>query len=147
MKYTADSLEKMNQFAVEFVDSLQKEQRHATVVGLQGDLGSGKTTFVQAVAKHLGVAEEVTSPTFIIQKTYQTGEGAKFSTLVHIDAYRLDAGEELTKIGFAELLRKEDTLILIEWPEKVPDVLPAHTQHLSFTSANETTREIEYGEN
>jgi len=146
MKYLADSLEKMAQLATLIVDGLEKKNRQAVVLGLQGDLGSGKTTFAQDVAKYLGVTEEVTSPTFIIQKSYQLPEGKKFSRLVHIDAYRLDASEQLERLGFAELLKEEDTLIIVEWPEKVPKALPQHTQHLLFTFVNDTTREVTYGE-
>ena len=146
MKYLADSLEKMAQLATLIVDGLEKKNRQAVVLGLQGDLGSGKTTFAQDVAKYLGVTEEVTSPTFIIQKSYQLPEGKKFSRLVHIDAYRLDASEQLERLGFAELLKEEDTLIIVEWPEKVPKALPQHTQSLLFTFVNDTTREVIYGE-
>ena len=145
MKHMADSLEKMGEIAKQFTDTLKKESHKATVVGLSGDLGSGKTTFVQHVAQHLGVSDEVTSPTFIIQKIYETAKSEKFSKLVHIDAYRLDASEQLQKIGFQEMLKEEDMLILVEWPEKVPNVLPEHTQHITFTFVNDTTREVTYG--
>ncbi len=143
MLYTADSLEKMDQFAGQFVATLVPD-RQAVVVGLLGDLGSGKTTFVQDLARHLGVTEEVTSPTFIIQKSYTLPEESKFSKLVHIDAYRLDAPEELTRLGFAETLKDEKALILVEWPEKVSKVLPQKRKELSFKFVDENTREITY---
>ena len=145
MIFVADSLEKMKIFALEFLDSI-KPDRRAIVVGLRGDLGSGKTTFVQDLAKHLGVEEDVTSPTYVIQKAYDLPEGRKFKKLVHIDAYRLDAAEGLAKLDFSKLLKEPDTLIVVEWPEKVPGLLPSHTIELKFRFVNETTREITHGE-
>jgi len=144
MTFVADSLEKMNTFALEFLDSIESERR-AVVVGLKGDLGSGKTTFVQDLAKHLGVEEDVTSPTYVIQKSYDLPEGRKFKKLVHIDAYRLDAAEGLAKLGFSQLLKEAGTLIVVEWPEKVPGLLPSHKKELNFRFMNETTREITHG--
>ena len=145
MIFVADSLDKMNTFALEFLDSLESGRR-AVVVGLRGDLGSGKTTFVQNLARHLGVEDDVTSPTYVIQKSYDLPEGRKFKKLVHIDAYRLDAAEGLAKLGFSQLLKEAGTLIVVEWPEKVPGILPSHTKQLNFRFVNETVREITYGE-
>ena len=103
----------------------------ATVIALHGDLGAGKTTFVQTLAHALGVGEPVTSPTFVICKEY-TLTGA-WDVLVHIDAYRLDESAELARLGFAELCAQPRTLMCIEWAERVADILPADTIHLSFT--------------
>ncbi|MEK7168054.1 MAG: tRNA (adenosine(37)-N6)-threonylcarbamoyltransferase complex ATPase subunit type 1 TsaE, partial [Patescibacteria group bacterium] len=66
----------------------------AAVVALEGDLGSGKTHFVQGFAKHLGIKEKITSPTFVILKRFKTG-GAKIRNLIHIDAYRIEKPEEI----------------------------------------------------
>ncbi len=74
------------------------KKKIATVVGLYGDLGSGKTAFVQAAAEIFGV-KEITSPTFIIERIYKTKNDV-FPTLVHVDAYRLDNGGDLKKLGF-----------------------------------------------
>jgi tRNA threonylcarbamoyladenosine biosynthesis protein TsaE len=106
-------------------------QTTATVIALHGDLGAGKTTFVQALAAHLGVRESITSPTFVIQKDYHV-EG-EWDHLVHIDAYRLDDPAELARLGFGELCATPRTLICIEWAERVTELLPADTVHLSFT--------------
>lgn len=94
----------------------------ATVVFLSGDLGSGKTTTTKAIAKELGIEEDITSPTFVILKRYQIDASVlfgKFSNLIHIDAYRLKNYTELGKIKFEEYLVNEKNLILIEWPEMV----------------------------
>ena len=90
----------------------------ALVVGLSGHLGAGKTAFVKKLAQILGVAEEVTSPTFVIMKMYET-KNANFPQLVHMDAYRLERREELEVLAFEALVADKRNLIMIEWPENI----------------------------
>ena len=104
----------------------------ATVLALHGDLGAGKTTFTQTVAKTLGVQETVTSPTFVIMKGYET-TSERFEQLVHIDAYRIEEEDEMRPLHFKELLGQPNTLICIEWAEKITNLLPDTTQHLTFS--------------
>lgn len=115
----------------------------AIVVGLKGDLGSGKTTFSQSIAEVLGVIEQVTSPTFVIEKIY-TAKDSDFKKFVHIDAYRLEDGHELNVLDFKRLIEDEQNLIFIEWPERVADILPLDTFYISFTFVDENTRMISY---
>ena len=129
----------------------------ATITGLSGDLGAGKTAFVKCVAKELGIKEVVTSPTFVIMKIYQIDlVGMKnipvidfpWKQLIHIDAYRLERGEELEALKFSELVKDRDNLILIEWPENVMKILnkSARYSQVNFTvGTNDTERVIEYG--
>ena len=121
------------------VDGVDK----SVVVGLVGDLGSGKTTFSQYIAKLLGVTNIVTSPTFIIEKIY-TGTDTVFPQLIHIDAYRLENGRDLSILGFEDILKKKGTLVLVEWPERVRDILPADTLTVNFKFIDENTRSISY---
>ncbi len=109
----------------------------ATVLALHGDLGTGKTTFTQVLARRLGVTESVTSPTFVIMKGYELCD-QPFDQLIHIDAYRVEQSGELRVLGFDELLQRSRTLIVIEWAEKVADLLPKDTIDLRFTVAGET---------
>jgi len=95
----------------------------ATVVTLSGELGAGKTTFVQGVAHALGVEETVASPTYVIEKVYALTD-QKFSHLVHIDAYRLKGADELAMLGWDELVSEPGNLVLLEWPEKVSALIP-----------------------
>ncbi len=88
------------------------------VVTVTGDLGAGKTTLVQAICRGFGVTEEVTSPTFALVHRY-----AGRAPVYHLDLYRLESPDELTNIGWDELLA-DDALILIEWPERAGDRLP-----------------------
>jgi tRNA threonylcarbamoyladenosine biosynthesis protein TsaE len=98
----------------------------ATIVGLSGDLGAGKTTLVQAMARELGVVEQVVSPTFVIAKFYETTD-ARFHRLIHVDAYRIEQESELETLGWYRMINVPQTLIVVEWPERVVESLPATT--------------------
>ena len=106
----------------------------ATVVCLHGDLGTGKTTFSQFVAKNLGVKRKVNSPTFVIMKRYNL-KHKNFRNLFHLDAYRLKNHKELLVLGWEEIISKPENLILIEWPENVIKAIPKkhHKIHISHT--------------
>jgi tRNA threonylcarbamoyladenosine biosynthesis protein TsaE len=90
------------------------------IVALRGDLGSGKTTLAQAIARGAGVEEEVTSPTFALVHEYHAGDVPVY----HIDLYRLRGPDELTNIGWDEMIGGRG-IVLIEWPERAGDSLPA----------------------
>ena len=94
--------------------------RPGTVICLDGDLGAGKTLFVQNLAASLGVQGEVTSPTFNLMNLYEDGR----RPLVHFDLYRLEQEYELDEIGFYDYVENPDGLVLIEWAEKFPECLP-----------------------
>lgn len=111
----------------------------ATIVALHGDLGAGKTTFVQALGKALGVSEQITSPTFTIMKGYETTDG-EFEHLIHMDAYRIDDSAELGPLRFSEILATPKTLFCIEWAEKIKEALPAGVINVSLSVLDETTR-------
>ena len=129
-------------FATEFVVKLISKKDEATLVALSGELGSGKTTFVQCAARALGVKETITSPTFVIMKKFSIFN-FQFSNLYHIDAYRLESGEELAKLGFEEIVADSHNLIFLEWPENVAKVLPKDYLTIKFSFIDENTREIE----
>ncbi len=101
----------------EFIKKLKSisKKDKATVVYLQGDLGSGKTTFTKNLCKQLGLNIDITSPTFTILKNYEFPI-ENFKKLIHIDAYRLESYKDLQKIKIEEYLRDKENLIFIEWP-------------------------------
>ena len=113
----------------------------ATVLALHGDLGAGKTTFTQALGRALGVAEQITSPTFTIMKGYETTD-VGFIHLIHMDAYRIDDISELGPLRFGEILSTPKTLFCIEWAEKISAALPEKVLNLSLSVASETTRNV-----
>ena len=115
----------------------------ATVIALHGDLGSGKTTLTQEIAKLLEVKESVISPTFVIMKSYKIKDET-WKNLVHIDAYRLEKSTELHNLGWQELMADKNNLIIMEWPEQVPECIPEHTCHIYLIHVNEEERAIEF---
>lgn len=107
---------------------LSPDPKRATVVGLSGDLGAGKTTLAKAIADQLGIQETVQSPTFVVAKFYQPTKG-DFSQLVHIDAYRIEDEKELDPLHLGEVFERPHTLVIIEWPERIKRALSEHAQY------------------
>jgi len=136
------SLRMTENIAQTFVKKLAPNSAGAFVVGLYGDLGSGKTTFVQATARALGVRQNVTSPTFVIMKSYSLN-AKRYSVLIHIDAYRLNSGKELEALGWKEIIHNPNNIIFLEWPERVSEILPRSIRKINFTFIDENTREID----
>lgn len=148
MARQTNSLEETAQVAAECLASLELRQsadrlKQATVLALRGDLGAGKTTFTQALARELGISENVTSPTFVIMKIYDL-TGQKFDRLIHIDAYRFDTPDELDGLNFSDFLKDPKNLIVLEWPERVAGKLPVETIFIDFKFISDTVREISY---
>ena len=125
------------------LDVIKTGETAATVLCLHGDLGAGKTTLTQEIARQLGIVESVTSPTFVIMKKYKT-TNTTFTNLVHIDAYRLTKSEELLNLGWNEVLREKHTLIIIEWAEHVPECIPENAYHVRLNHLDNDTRTIEF---
>ena len=118
----------------------------ASVLALQGDLGVGKTSLTKAIARVLGIEDHVTSPTFVIMKSYPIPPPHQFSTLTHIDAYRIESDDELRVLGFEELLREPKRLMVIEWPERISGQIPPHAVHVRIEIGSNGERTITYGE-
>jgi tRNA threonylcarbamoyladenosine biosynthesis protein TsaE len=132
----------LDSLAKKLLSSLSLHSESATVVTLRGDLGAGKTTFVQAMGKVLKVPNHITSPTFSIINQYPTNN-KNWSQLVHMDAYRIDDLSELRPLAFESLLKTPNTLFCIEWPERIQAALPTHYTELQFeNSLNEDIRKI-----
>jgi tRNA threonylcarbamoyladenosine biosynthesis protein TsaE len=113
----------------------------AKVLFLEGDLGAGKTTFTKALASILGITkEDVHSPTFILKKEYKA-DHPSFKKLVHIDAYRFDVPEEAKVLKLDRDLEDKETLIVIEWPSKMNNIVD-EDMTLSFAVIDDDTREV-----
>ncbi len=125
------SLEALDAYTEAFIDTLSQSDE-ATVVALSGDLGAGKTAFVQSIAKHLGVTEPITSPTFTIMKRYETNS-EQFPTLFHMDAYRLESEEEVAPLRLDSIFQTKGALFCIEWAERIKNSLPDNAVFLSLT--------------
>lgn len=98
------------------------------VVALQAPMGTGKTTFVSALAKVMGAADEASSPTFALCQEYPVGEGNR--VLRHLDLYRIERESELQNLGWEELMDDSKALTFVEWPERAADHFPEHAMLL-----------------
>lgn len=141
---TIKNLQELENLVKEFLISLSTKTKTdtATVIALSGDLGAGKTTFVQILAKELGVKEVVNSPTFSIIKKYPINSHLPYKNLVHMDAYRLEGLSELKPLGLFEILADPKSLVCIEWAEKIKDILPKDHIKLSLKIQDGQKREV-----
>jgi len=127
---------------------------HPNVIALSGNLGSGKTTFVQGFMKAMGVKHHITSPTFVIFRKYHSSEKLKvkgekkfknkkntipstlnpkpYSDVYHFDLYRLDKSRDVMKLGFRKIISDKKNIVLIEWPELIKKQLPKNTIWVKF---------------
>lgn len=105
--------------------------RLSRVVCLWGDLGSGKTTFAQGFARGLGITSRLLSPTFIIVRRYQIHKTSGF--LYHLDLYRINGSEDALAVGFSEMVADPDSIVVIEWPERLGSLLPEERLDIKFS--------------
>jgi len=114
----------------------------ATVLSLEGDLGVGKTTFTQGFAKGLGVKEIPKSPTFVIMQAYSVKHKARsVERLIHIDAYRL-ASKDFKVLGWEEFIKNKNNIILVEWGNKIKNILPKNFLRIVFEHISPSQRLI-----
>ncbi len=109
------------------------------VIALIGELGAGKTTFVQGFAKSLGIKEKIISPTFVLIRQHKIPSGA---TLYHVDLYRLEEGKNIAELGLSELWSNPQNLVLIEWAEKAEIYLPKKITRVELKKTGRNEREI-----
>lgn len=144
MKHISKSPEDSRKIAEEFIRSI-KPGEEAVVVALEGDLGTGKTTFSQFVGEALGIHDPIQSPTFLIEKIYELRR-ERWQHLIHIDAYRLDDESELLDLGWEGIVARPENIILIEWADRVKSILPRSAYRVVLSHVNEATRQIEIEE-
>lgn len=127
---------------IEYVLSLTPRINQRLCIALSGDLGAGKTTFTQQLAKYLGVTAPVVSPTFGIMKLYEVTDYADFDQLVHIDAYRIEDISEAGPLHLDELFLQPRTLICLEWPEQISEILPTDQVLVTITNQTDAVRTV-----
>lgn len=120
------NLESLRDFAAQFASALNGR---GAVIALEGDLGSGKTTFTQALAFAMGVRRPVTSPTFTLVCEYPLPGSRR--RLVHMDLYRLSGESDLEALGFDEYIQSGD-VVCIEWPDRAGDSIPRDAIRMRF---------------
>lgn len=121
-----------------------RDKNKASVITLSGELGSGKTAFVKGVAEKFKIKERVLSPTYIIERSYKIENKKNFSTLIHIDAYRLTSDKELCVLNWEENIKNPENIICIEWPENVEGAIPKNSVNIFFTFVSENKRLLKY---
>lgn len=141
----ADSLKVTKSVAKELAKTIieSPKKEGAFVVALTGDLGAGKTSFVQGLAKELGVKKNVLSPTFLIVKSYNLPKRRMF---YHIDCYRLKNAKELLDLDWKEITSNRENIVAIEWADRAKSIIPKDALWISFAQGDElTTRDIVVG--
>lgn len=126
----------------QLADSLTHHLPTQLTLGLVGTLGAGKTTFAQAISRAFGIdAADVTSPTFTLLQTYHVGD----RTLHHLDAYRVADDEEFLELGVEELYDEPNAWTLVEWADRVADVVPKETLWIEIMiDSNPDRRRLEF---
>ena len=121
-------------------------KKKAFLIALEGDLGGGKTTFLQGLAKGLGIKERILSPTFLILKKFKIekpkSQKTKFKYFYHLDCYRIQNPKELLDLGFKKIIDDPQNIVALEWAEKVKKILPLNTFWLKFQFKSKTQRKI-----
>jgi tRNA threonylcarbamoyladenosine biosynthesis protein TsaE len=129
-----------NILAKEILKCLEK-RNSALILSLKGDLGAGKTTFIQGFALGLGIKQKILSPTFIIMNRYDV-KSKCFNNFYHIDCYRIEDYKELEVLEFKEIISDPKNIIAIEWPEKIKNDLFKSTVDIKFKTLEEYKRKI-----
>ncbi|MEO6893931.1 MAG: tRNA (adenosine(37)-N6)-threonylcarbamoyltransferase complex ATPase subunit type 1 TsaE [Ginsengibacter sp.] len=111
---------------------------HHKIYAFSGDLGAGKTSFITALCKVLGVAETVTSPTYSIIQEYKTRDN---EIIFHIDLYRIKSKEEAMDAGVEDCLLSND-ICMVEWPERAPEIFPEKTIYTKIEILSEIKRKL-----
>lgn len=141
MEILTKSARETKEFGGKFANSL----KGGGTIALIGDLGDGKTTFVQGLAKGLGIKNRIISPTFIFRRDYEVkSRKKKVKRLCHIDLYRIEEGieKEFRNLGVEGFFGSQDTIVVIEWAEKVRGMLPASTIWIRFENQGPGKRKI-----
>jgi len=111
-----------------------KPAKRAFVIGLVGDLGGGKTCFLQGFAQGLGIKQRVLSPTFIIMR--------RFNNFYHIDCYRIQKPQELLDLGFKRIIANPKNIVAVEWADRIRKIMPLNTIWIEFEFIGEKKRKI-----
>ena len=150
---TAKKTQKIAKILAGEILSFQNNRKKALVIALNGELGAGKTTFVQGFIAGLGVKEHIFSPTFLIMKKIEFHKHklqtknyklkTVFRYLYHLDCYRLKNEKDLIDLDIKEIFANPENIVLIEWAEKVKKILPKETIKINFKYINKNEREID----
>ncbi|MDP3998291.1 MAG: tRNA (adenosine(37)-N6)-threonylcarbamoyltransferase complex ATPase subunit type 1 TsaE [bacterium] len=134
-KFITQNARQTQELAKRLAGDLKGEE----VLALYGQLGSGKTTFVQGLAHGLGIKKRILSPTFTLIRQYAIGHK---HALHHIDLYRLEKAEEAEGLGLEEIIADKNAIVVIEWADKIKKILPTKRWEINFKYLSENKREV-----
>lgn len=136
-------------------ENLAKNLEDTKFLALFGNLGSGKTTFVQGFAKGLGIRQRIISPTFIIVREHKIGikneelpaspklkRGERIKNFYHIDLYRVQTPHDIEGLGLKEIFNDQNNIVAVEWAEKIKNILPEERIELYFENLEENRRRV-----
>ena len=140
-KFVTKNFRETQKFGEKFAkDVLSLSQKKTAVaIALSGNLGAGKTTFLQGFAKGLGIKEKILSPTFVIMKRFKIKKG----NFYHIDCYRINNPKNILELDFEKIISDSKNIVAIEWPEKIKKLLPKKSVMIRYKLIDKNTREIE----
>lgn len=148
MEITTKSAEETKKVGEKFAHSFIKEGKNSLIVALVGDLGSGKTTFIQGFASGLAIKQRIISPTYILMRHYKVRHGASHKSSVtdfyHVDLYRLESevNDEVDNIGLTDIWGKKGNIVMIEWAEKIQRSIPSGAYWININYKQGTSRVI-----
>ena len=136
MEFTTQNAKQTQNFGKKYGSSLKGGE----VIALTGNLGAGKTTFVQGLADGLGIEDRIVSPTFILMRNYQNND----INLYHLDMYRLDDNfeDEVRGLGLRDVWEKPENIVVVEWAEKIKHLLPSKTIWIDIQNLGEEKRKF-----
>lgn len=137
-KITISNLSDIERAAKEFIQYISSSDLESNIFAFYGNMGAGKTTFITALCNVLGVKDTVNSPTFTIVNEYRAAKGFP---IYHFDFYRINQIQEAREIGLNEYF-SGNGLCLIEWPEKIEELLPADVIKVNIITTGENSRKI-----
>ncbi|MCD4762362.1 tRNA (adenosine(37)-N6)-threonylcarbamoyltransferase complex ATPase subunit type 1 TsaE [bacterium] len=137
------TISKSEQATFDLAKKLAASLGGGTVIGLIGELGTGKTIFAKGLAEGFGIKTVINSPTFVLMKIYDIDRG-NIKKLCHIDAYRIKTFNEIKTIGAEEYMKRPDTITIIEWADRIKNKLPKNTYFINFKHQEENNRLIQY---
>jgi len=140
-------------------EKIGRDLKPPVVIALYGDLGSGKTTFIQGLAKGLGIKKRITSPTFVFIRQYEislprspfghlgggeatTSTPARCDVFYHVDLYRIEKKDKVQNLGLEEIFSESQAVVAIEWAEKIKEMLPEKRIDIQFNYLNQNERKV-----
>lgn len=136
MELKIDSLSTIHQTAKKFLEHCTK----INIIAFYGEMGSGKTTFIKAICRELGIIDQVSSPTFALVNEYKRQDA---NSVFHFDFYRIETLEEVYDLGYEDYFYS-GKLCLIEWPEMVEDLLPENTLKVYISENPDQSRLLKF---